>query len=45
MYENFTDVCHYWPGITPFNIWQLPYDMWLRLLAGLKHIKEQQEAR
>ena len=21
-------VAHVWPGITPLNVWDLPYDMW-----------------
>jgi len=22
-------VCHVWPGITPFNVWDLPLRQWL----------------
>lgn len=22
-------VCHVWPGITPFTVWDLPWRMWL----------------
>lgn len=33
-------ISHYWPGITPLNVWDLPYDMWLMYLDELKHIKE-----
>ena len=29
MYQNITDISQIWPGITPFNVWDLPYDMWL----------------
>lgn len=23
-----TLVCHLWPGVTPFNVWDLPYGIW-----------------
>ena len=22
-------MCHLWPGITPFNVFALPYDVWV----------------
>lgn len=27
-------VCHLWPGITPFNVWDLPLGLWLRFADG-----------
>jgi hypothetical protein len=29
VYQRLAVVCHVWPGITPFNVFQLPYDMWV----------------
>jgi hypothetical protein len=27
--ERLPVVCHVWPGITPWNVWELPYDVWV----------------
>lgn len=35
-------VSHHWPGVTPLNVWDLPYDMWLTLLAGVRRLKDEQ---
>lgn len=40
MYQNITDISQVWPGITPFNVWDLPYDMWLLFTRKLEMIKE-----
>lgn len=45
VYQNITSVCHYWPGITPLNVWELPYDMWLIFLAALRDIREARESQ
>ncbi len=29
VHERLTVVCHVWPGLTPFNVWDLPYDTWV----------------
>ena len=28
VYRRLTLVCHLWPGITPFNVWELPLFVW-----------------
>jgi hypothetical protein len=40
VYQNITDISQVWPGITPFNVWDLPYDMWLLFTRKLELIKE-----
>jgi hypothetical protein len=27
-------VCRLWPGITPWNVWELPYDVWIDFAYG-----------
>lgn len=29
MRQRLTVVCHLWPGITPFNVWNLDIELWL----------------
>jgi len=40
VYENIVVISHHWPGITPFNVWQLPYDMWLGYVAACGELKD-----
>ena len=28
VYENLLSVSFVWPGITPHNVWDTPYDFW-----------------
>lgn len=38
-------VCHLWPGITPFNVWNLRYGVWLMFAdAADDWSKQQKEA-
>lgn len=38
-------MCHLWPGLTPFNVWDLRYDVWLMFAAQADAwTKEQKEA-
>lgn len=29
-------IAHVWPGITPLNVWEMRYDMWLHFVANAK---------
>lgn len=29
MYARVTFVTHHWPSISPWNIWQLPFHLWV----------------
>ncbi len=29
MYARIVTVSHVWPGITPWTVWDLPWDMWV----------------
>jgi len=45
VYERLTTVCHLWPGITPLNVWNLQYPVWLMFAAQADAwAKEQKEA-
>jgi len=32
-----------WPGITPFNVWDLPLDMWLMFAQAADQWNEQRK--
>lgn len=34
VWERMVTVAHVWPGITPFNVWQLPLHAWIRFAAA-----------
>lgn len=38
---NILTVSRIWPGITPFNVWDMPYDMWLMYVAAVKELKSE----
>ena len=38
--NNLIMVTHHWPGITPFNVWDLPYEVWLLYVAAAKQIQD-----
>ena len=42
MHENILVISHHWPGITPLNVWDLPYDMWLIYLQGVQVLKDKE---
>ena len=45
MYKRLTTVCHLWPGITPFNVFGLPYSMWVSFAeAADEYQKSMKEA-
>lgn len=29
MYRRLTTVCHLWPSISPWNVWELTVEVWL----------------
>lgn len=29
MYARLVVICEVWPSISPWNVWDLPYGMWL----------------
>lgn len=43
MYLHIVPISHYWPGVNPATVWQLPYDMWLLYLQALKDLREEQK--
>lgn len=38
-------MAHVWPGITPLNVWELRYDMWLRFVGAAKAWEEDNKKR
>lgn len=39
-------VCHVWPGLTPFNVWDLTFDDWLMFAhAADQWVADRQERR
>lgn len=36
-------MAHVWPGITPLNVWEMPYDMWLLFVANAKAWEEERK--
>jgi len=45
VYQNIVPISHYWPGITPLNVWDLPYDMWLLYLRAHKDLRDEMKRR
>ena len=43
VYERILVVSHVWPGVTPLNVWDLPYDMWLQFANGADEWSRQQK--
>jgi hypothetical protein len=37
---NLISVTHHWPGITPLNVWDLTYEVWLLYVAAAKEIAD-----
>jgi hypothetical protein len=37
------NIAQIWPGITPLNVWDLPYDAWLLGLAAIEQLKRDLE--
>lgn len=40
VYDHIVDVSHWWPGITPLTVWDLPYDMWLLYVRACKDARD-----
>jgi len=41
VFERLTTICHLWPSISPFNVWDLSADVWLYFArAADDYIKE-----
>lgn len=41
MWERMTDVCRIWPGLTPFNIWDLTLWGWLVFAEHLDRMRRE----
>ncbi|WP_181036363.1 hypothetical protein [Arthrobacter sp. B1805] len=34
-------IAHVWPGITPLNVWEMRYDMWLLFVRNARVWEEE----
>lgn len=45
VYERIVVVSHVWPGITPINVWDMRYDLWVGFASAADDwIKENKKA-